>query len=377
MALRILKVEEMLDSIGVKLNGSNPWDIQVHDKRFVNRVVRDQSLGAGESYMDGWWDCQQLDELFYRICRKKLPYQFYSPLKIAQINLVNSLVNKQSRDKATEVSNRHYNLGNRLYELMLGKSMAYTCGYWKDAKTLDEAEFAKYDLVCKKLYLKPGERILDIGCGWGGLAKYMAENYGVEVVAIDISHQPALYAQKHSKGLPVAVFNCDYRDLHLYNPKMLKFDKIASVGVLEHVGHKNYSTLMELSKMQLKDEGLFLLHSIGGNTSTTYCDPWINDYIFPNGHLPSLKQMGAAFEDRFIVEDLHNFGSYYENTLKGWYKNLNDNWSELKSSYDERFHRMMNYYLMTCAGAFRARDMQLWQFVLSPEGVSNGYISIR
>lgn len=370
-------VEKILGSIDVRINGHNPWDVVVHNPKIWDRIAREGSIGAGESYMDGWWDCEQLDELFFRICRNHLEEKFqFLPKKIFE-NLKRTMFNYQSIAKSKEVAVKHYNLGNRLYELMLGKSMAYTCAYWKDAKNLDEAQFAKYDLICKKLYLKPGETVLEIGCGWGGLARYMAENYQCEVVAVDIALEPYLYAQKHTRNLPVSVFQCDYRQTEVYNRNNVKFDKIVSVGVLEHVGYKNYRTLIDISRRFLKNDGIFLLHSIGGNKSTKFCEPWIDKHIFPNGTLPSLAQLGKAFENRFVVEDFHNIGAYYENTLLAWHQNFNAHWPELSDKYDERTKRMMNYYLLTCAGGFRARAMQLWQFVLTPEGLVKGYQSIR
>ncbi|WP_052117524.1 cyclopropane fatty acyl phospholipid synthase [Legionella norrlandica] len=370
-------LQQILDEIGVTINGNKPYDIKIHDKRFYLEVLKKKSIGAGESYMKGWWDCDQLDELFYRICRHKLYDKLSSTLSNLFLNLKYSLFNQQSRSKSETVANVHYNLGNRLYECMLGKSMAYTCGYWKEARNLDEAEFAKYELVCKKMYLNPGEKVLELGCGWGGLAKYIAEKYGCEVVACDIGREPAAYAKNLCRDLPVKIYQCDYRDIEVYNLNAEKFDKVVSVGVLEHVGYKNYGTFLDIARRFIKDDGLFLLHSIGGNVTKIYCDPWINKYIFPNGHLPSLKQLGKAFEGRFIVEDLQNFGAFYDKTLLGWYQNLNAHWHELKSSYDENFHRMMNYYLLTCAGGFRARDMELWQFALTPKGMLHGYTSFR
>lgn len=371
------KIEQILTEMDVKINGNRPWDIQVHDNRFLSRIFQDQSIGAGESYMEGWWDCAALDELFYRIAKKKMVTRFYNPWKIKYITFKNALFNQQTPHKSEEVAQVHYNLGNSLYERMLGKSMAYTCGYWKNATSLDEAQFAKYDLVCRKLTLKPGETVLEIGCGWGGLAKYIAEHYQCTVVGCDIGKEPIRYAQVLCKGLPVKLYHCDYRSTKLYNPRNIKFDKMVSVGVLEHVGYKNYAMLLDICRHFLKPEGIFLLHSIGGNRSKNYCEPWINRYIFPNGMLPSTKQLGQAFENRFVVEDLHNFGAYYEKTLKAWYDNFNQHWEEFSEQYGEKFRRMMNYYLLSCAGAFRAREMQLWQYVLTPNGIENGYLSVR
>lgn len=369
-------IETKLENAGIHINGNNPWDITVHDKRFFDAVLYKQTLGAGESYMDGWWDCENLDELFFRLSRQHQENNFNSSLKNIFTLIKSTIINQQSPSKSDTVTKVHYNLNNRLYELMLGKSMAYTCGYWKDAKTLDEAQFAKYELICKKLYLKSHDRILEIGSGWGGLAKYMAEKYQCEVTAIDIGIEANRFAKEHCKNLPITLYQCDYRDINSYNPKKIKFDKVVSIGVLEHVGYKNYSTLMTLAREQIKEDGLFLLHSIGGNTSRRFCDPWIDKYIFPHGMLPSIKQLGDSFENRFVVEDLQNFGAYYEPTLLAWHKNFNDNWPTLQSQHSERFKRMMNYYLLSCAGTFRARSMQLWQYVLTPEGLLNGYTRV-
>lgn len=370
-------IEHILLEGGITINGNNPWDVKVNNPKFLERLANEQSIGAGESYMDGWWDCEQLDELFFRITRLHLERKMYSKWKILGLFFLNSIVNNQCRAKAEEVAQTHYDIDNRFYELMLGKSMAYTCGYWKNAQNLDEAEFAKYDLVCRKLYLKPGDKVLEIGCGWGGLAKYMAEKYQCEVVAIDIGKNPSSYTKEHCKGLSVTVFQCDYRDTPIYNAGDAKFDKIVSVGVLEHIGYKNYDDFIKIVKTFLKKDGLALIHSIGGNRSVKFCDPWINKYIFPNGMIPSLQQFGKAVEDKFVIEDLQNFGAYYDKTLLAWHKNFNDNWEELSQNHNERFRRMINYYLLSCAGSFRARGMQLWQFVLSHQGIIHGYESIR
>lgn len=371
------QIEDLLGEIGVTVNGNKPYDVKIHDPRLYNKILLKQSVGAGEGYVEGMWDCDQLDELYYRICRHKSYNKIYSKSKAFFVTLRNSIFNQQTPEKSEKVAKVHYNLGNTLYERMLGKSMAYTCGYWKNAKDLDEAQFAKYELICQKLDLRPGERVLELGCGWGGLAKYMAEKYGCEVVAFDIGKEPYTYAKELCQDLPVQVYQCDWRAVNVYNPTRIKFDKLVSVGVLEHVGYKNYDLFLKISRDFIKDDGIFLLHSIGGNMSRNYCDAWINQYIFPNGHLPSLKQLGKAYENKFIIEDFHNIGPYYENTLLGWHKNLNDHWDELKNHYDEKFHRMMNFYLLTCAGGFRAREMQLWQFVLTPHGIEKGYKSIR
>lgn len=370
-------LQKILDEAGITINGNKPYDIHIHHPRVYIDVFLKQSIGAGEAYMNGLWDCEKLDELFYLVCRHKLYNKLRSNAWLSLINAKNTLINQQTPQKSLEVANQHYNLGNKMYEKMLGESMAYTCGYWKEADNLDAAQFAKYELTCKKMGLKPGDTVLEIGCGWGGLAKFMAEKYGCYVVAIDIAREPVKYATELCRDLPVNVYQCDYRDVSVYNPHNQLFDKIVSVGVLEHVGYKNYKVLMQLALKYLSDNGIFLLHSIGGNISKKSCEPWINKYIFPHGMIPSLKQLGDAFEQQCVIEDHHNFGAFYDKTLMAWHHNLNTHWPELKSQHDERFLRMMNYYLLSCAGGFRARDLQLWQFVLTKKGLLKGYQSIR
>lgn len=251
--------------------------------------------------------------------------------------------------------------------------MTYTCGYWKDAKTLDEAQEAKLDLVCRKIGLKKGDRVLDIGCGWGSFAQYAAEKYGASVVGVTVSKEQVALGSERVKGLPVEIRLQDYRAIS-DGP----YDHIVSLGMFEHVGHKNYRTYMKKVHELLKDGGLFLLHTIGSNQLTPISDPWIDRYIFPNGMLPSVQQLGASIEKLFVMEDWHNFGADYDKTLMNWYLNFEKAWSSLKEKYGERFCRMWRYYLLFTAGAFRSRqNNQLWQIVLSKNGVPGGYQSIR
>ncbi len=278
---------------------------------------------------------------------------------------------QEKGSRSSTVVKQHYELGDDLYEKMLGESLAYSCAYWKNCSTLEEAQTAKFDLIAKKMRLKKGMKVLDIGCGWGGFAKHIAKNYGVDVVAVNLSSKQAAYAKNLCQGLPVEVRNQDYREIQG------KFDRIISIGFFEHVGHKNYRTLMELMHRSLTDEGLALLHTIGRNISGNTADPWINRYIFPNGHLPSITQIGEAMEGLFVMEDWHNFSANYDTTLVSWYQNFEKNWDQFKSQYSETFFKMWKYYLLSCAGAFRARDIQLWQIVLSKNGVVGGYESVR
>lgn len=364
-------IQDLISPLDITINGNKPWDLQVHNEEFYSRVFRQGALGLGESYMEKWWDCKQLDVLFEKILRARLDTKVKIPFRFLMKQYLAGIINFQSKTKAKEVAEKHYDLGNTLFNAMLDKRMIYSCGYWKDARTLDDAQVAKLDLTCKKLQLKPGMRLLDIGCGWGGLARFAAEKYGVSVVGVTISQQQAEYAREYCKGLPIDIRLQDYRDINE------KFDAIVSVGMFEHVGHKNYDTYMKTAHKVLSDEGLFVLHTIGVNESASFANEWTTKYIFPNGMLPSIAQIAKASEELFIVEDWHNFGSYYDNTLMAWNTNFVKNWAELKHLYDETFYRMWTYYLLSCAGSFRARSMQLWQVVLSKNGVAGGYMAPR
>lgn len=368
-------IEKFLQSTGITLNGKNPWDVQVHNEKLYNRVLAKGTLGLGEAYIEGWWDCERLDEFFARIIRSGLEEQIKKntqlSLHLFLKKLVAHLINLQTKKGALEVSEKHYDLGNQLFQCMLDSRMTYTCGYWKNATDLDQAQVAKMDLVCQKLMLKPGMRILDIGCGFGAFAKYAAEKYQVKVVGITNSKQQYTFAKDNCAGLPVDIRFQDYRDVNE------SFDRIASIGMFEAVGHNNFRTYMEMVHRCLIDDGLFLLHTMGANMSTTIGDEWLTQYIFPNGHSPSIAQIGKATEGLFIMEDWHNFGADYDKTLMAWHHNFNQHWNELKEKYGERFYRIWNYYLLSCAGGFRAREMQLWQIVFSKNGVLGGYQAPR
>lgn len=355
-------VEELFSLVGVTLNGPNPWDIQVRDERFFARVLRDKNLGLGESYMDGWWDCERLDELMYRIIRGRLDEKVRGNFKMLVPYVQALLFNRQTKELSLEVAERHYNLDNELFLSFLDPYNQYSCAYFNETDDLDHAQLNKLELICGKLNLQPTDRVLDIGFGWGGFAKYVAEEYGCNVTGVNISQEQTRYAQEFCKGLPINVLLQDYRDVKG------TFEKIVSVGMFEHVGAKNYREFMEVAHRCLKDGGIFLLHTIGGNESKIDCDPWITKYIFPNGMLPSTAQISRAIEGLFVMEDWHNLGPHYDKTLMAWNANFQRNWPKLRQRHSPSFKRMWEYYLLSCAGAFRARDIQLWQIVLTKYG---------
>ena|SRR5579872_4433152 len=362
---------ELLKSSGIHLNGENPWDIQIYNHNFYNHVLKYGSLGLGQSYLNRWWECKKLDQFFEKIIRADLENKIKSnKWALFKLGLL-KIINLQTKIRSLEVGKKHYDLGNNLFECMLDIRMNYTCGYWKNATNLEDAQRDKLELSCQKLMLKPGMRILDIGCGFGALAKYAAEKYNVNVVGITISKEQYEYAQKNCENLPIEIRFQDYRDVNE------KFDRVVSLGMFEHVGQKNYRTYMKIVHQCLNNDGIFLLHTIGNNTSNISGDEWITKYIFPNSMIPSIAQIGKSYEGLFVMEDLHNFGADYDKTLMSWYSNFEQNWSKLKNQYDDRFYRMWRYYLLSCAGLFRARHAQLWQIVFSKQGLKGGYQTPR
>ena len=360
-------VQKILDYADVKINGNRPWDIRIRNRNFYERLLAGGSLAMGESYMDGWWGCEALDQLFDRILSARLDKKVKKENRFLWVIFKAKMINAQRISKAYVIGKRHYDIGNRLFSIMLDKRMIYSCGYWKKAKTLDEAQEAKLDLICRKMGLNPGMTVLDIGCGWGGFAKWAAEKYDVKVFGITVSREQVKFAKKYCQGLDVKIELQDYRELKE------KFDRIVSIGMFEHVGSRNYRTYMEVVHRCLKTDGLFLLHTIGRNTSVNSTDAWINKYIFPNSMLPSTKQITSAAEGLLVLEDWHSFGQYYDKTLLAWRDNFTKNWDKVKDAYDERFYRMWTYYLLLCAGSFRSRRNQLWQIVFSRRGIKGGY----
>lgn len=359
-------VIETLGLANIKINSKNPWDIKVHDERLYSRLLKEGELALGESYMDGWWDCEQIDVLTEKLIRAELHKQVKYDKKFLFQMMLDYILNPQTKEKSKKVAIEHYDIGNPLYKAMLDRQMNYSCGYWKYARSLNTAQEDKLEMICQKLQLEPGMRLLDIGCGFGAMAAYAAKNYGVEVVGITISKEQQTLAQKKCAGLPIEIRLCDYRDVEE------TFDRVVSIGMFEHVGCKNYSTFMKRVYNNLNPEGLFLLHTIGNNQSVHTGSPWITKYIFPNSMLPSIKQIGESIEGLFVMEDWHNFGPDYAKTLMAWHQNFNKNWDKIEDKYDERFKRMWNFYLLYCAGIFRARHLQLWQVVLSKDGLKEG-----
>ncbi|HEY8569814.1 cyclopropane fatty acyl phospholipid synthase [Microbulbifer sp.] len=349
---------ELLRAADIRINGDRPWDMQLHRTQALDEIVARHSLGLGETYMRGDWSCAALDQFFCRLLRANLQNQV-KPFRHLWRVARSYFINLQSQRRAFQVGEHHYDLGNDFYRTMLDSRMTYSCGYWKDAENLEQAQAAKLDLICRKLGLRPGMRLLDIGCGWGSLVGYAAEHYGVECVGVTVSREQKQFVDEHYAERPIRVELMDYRKL------TGKFDRIASVGMFEHVGRRNHRTFMQVAKRCLNPDGLLLLHTIGKNRRHSTCDPWIEKYIFPNGDLPSNGQICDAAENLLLVEDLHNFGCDYDKTLMAWHENFENSWQQFADRFGMEFYRMWRYYLLSCAGAFRARHIQLWQWLLS------------
>lgn len=366
------KVRELFEIAGISVNGKAPHDIQVHNPDFYRAFLSGGRLALGESYMDGWWDCNQIDVMFEKIfsARELIVTHMKTPEALMMMAM-DKILPYGSYSRSHKIADNHYDLGNDLFEKTLDPYMQYTCGLWREnTKTLNESQEEKLDLICRKLQLKKGDKMLDIGCGWGGMAKFATQHYKAKVTGVSISKEQLAFAEKYCEGLGVDFRLMDYRDI------TDNFDKISTVGMIEHVGKKYYRGFMEKVHSCLKDDGLFVLHTIGFNTSD-FKNPWLEKYIFPGCYVPSIKQIGEAYEGLFVLEHVENIGAGYDPTLMAWNENFDKHWSTIRATdpekYNDRFKRMWNYYLLSCAGGFRTRNIQLWQFVFSKKGVRGGY----
>lgn len=354
-------VRALLESADVRVGGDRPDDIQVHDRQFYTRLLRDGRLGLGESYMDGHWDAESVDQLTAKLLRARLQDQL-PDWRTAIYVVAARAWNLQSSARAFQAGERHYDIGNDLYQPMLGETLSYTCAYWKDAANLDEAQESKFDLVCRKLGLAPGMKVLELGCGYGTFARHAARHYGVEVTGYTVSREQATLGTELCKGLPVDLRLADYRSARG------SYDVVLSIGMMEHVGPKNHRGYMEIVDRCLAPDGVAFIHTIGSNTDQTIIDAWFHKYLFPNAAIPSLAQITTAMGGLFVPEDVHNIGPHYDRTLMAWCENFDRAWPSLRPRYGDRFQRMWRYYLLSCAGAFRARFLQLYQMVMTRPG---------
>jgi len=355
-------IEKLFSFAGVSIDGNLPHDIQVHNDNFYQRILSDGVLGLGESYMDEWWNSEALDQFINKILIAKIEEKIAVSWKLKWLILKSKVFNLQKISRAYQIGERHYDIGNDLYKAMLDKRMVYSCGYWKNADNLDEAQEAKLELICKKINLESGMSVLDLGCGWGSFAKYAAQKYSAKITAVTVSKQQVELGRKLCNGLPVQILLEDYRNVSGI------YDRVISIGFLEHIGYKNYRTYMETVYRCLKEDGIAFIQTIGGNFSSPTTNAWTAKYIFPNSMLPSVAYLGNAMEKLFVVEDWHNFGPDYDKTLLAWYSNFEESWPQLKEKYGDKFYRIWKFYLLSSAVGFRSRRNHLWQIVMTKQG---------
>jgi cyclopropane-fatty-acyl-phospholipid synthase len=354
-------VGRFLDRVGVRIDGDRPFDIRVRDRRFFRRALLEGSIGLGESYMDGWWDCDDLEELVYRFVVSGVEQTARSAPSFLGMHAVATLINRQDRGFFKNVV-RHYNLDNDLFSAFLGKYKNYSCAYYKDTEDLDTAQLKKMELICRKLDLQRGDRVLDVGGGWGEMARFMAERYGCQVTSVNISDEQIRFAREHCKGTSVEVIKSDYRDIGG------TYDKIAVIAMISHIGFKNYRPFMQNLRKRIAPNGVLFVDTVGASVSLVHGNPWIDKYIFPGIVFPSIAQLGKAAEGLFVVEDVHNIGPSYTQTLRAWNKNFQRAWPELSARHDERTRRMFEFFFLCVAGFFRARDFHNWHLVFTPKG---------
>jgi cyclopropane-fatty-acyl-phospholipid synthase len=374
-------IRALTDQVDVGFSGARPWDLVVHDQSFYGDLLRRGSLALGEGYVNGRWDCAALDQLFTRLLT--LPasrdaaagFVARARLQAKMQRWLEHWVNWQTRRRSFRVGQQHYDIDARVYAAMLDSRRIYSCACWHAADDLETAQAHKLELICQKLELRPGQRLLDLGCGWGGLAAYAARFFGVQVVGITVSAEQARFCRQTYRDLPFEVLLCDYRAPALLEQQ--PFDRVVSIGMLEHVGRLNDRTFFGVLERMLTPDGLALIQTIGSHDTNSDLDPWINTYIFPDGRLPSAQQVCHGFEPWFLLQDWENFGFDYDRTLMAWWQNFERFWPLLSGELDARFYRFWKYYLLSCAGFFRSAQGQLWQFVLTKKQRQQPYRSLR
>ncbi|MDO8510235.1 MAG: cyclopropane fatty acyl phospholipid synthase [bacterium] len=381
----LFKISERVENFlnhAVTPNGSNAWDPQVkYPDKFYRAIASQGMLGLGDAYVEGLWECEDLAGFFYRAVRAGLLEALASALPMRLMRLKFALTNPQNMLKAKRNAYAHYSRGNELFEAMLDPRLTYSCALWKnpidldDDETLDDAQNRKLDLICRKLKLERRTKVLELGCGWGSLAGYAAEKYAANVMGITPVQEQVEYAANRYRYLPVKIAQADYREM---SDASSKFDCVVSVGMFEHVGKKNRKAYMDTVNRCLFRDGISLIHCFGrSDPGVPLVDTWTERYIFPGGYLPTIAEIAAAAEEHFNIVDLQELGRHYDKTLIHWCRNFEAAWNSLRNEYDERFRRMWRYYLLSAAGVFRARKLQLWQIVLVKKGSELLYEPVR
>jgi len=341
--------------------------MEIRDRRVVLELLRAPTVGFGECYSQGLievhGDLLAFSNEVTRALTNKRDGGYYGP----KLRSLMYAMRYNSLNRSRHNVHHHYDLGNEFYKLWLDERMVYTCAYYDTpTATLAEAQVAKLDHVCRKLRLRPGQKVIEAGCGWGSLAVHMAEHYGVEVIAYNISKEQVAFARERAaaKNLDgrVTFVEDDYRNIDEH------CDAFVSVGMLEHVGLVNFRALGALIRRCLKPDGFGLIHTIG-RSFPNRTDPWIVKHIFPGGHVPSLSEMTSVFEpQKFSIIDIENLRLHYARTCASWLENFNSVADKVAAMYSEEFVRMWRLYLSGSSAGFESGTMQLYQVVFTPRG---------
>jgi cyclopropane-fatty-acyl-phospholipid synthase len=350
------RVRDLLARAGVAVDGGRPWDIRVANPAFYRRALDGGSLAVGEAYADGWWEAERLDEFFHRVFKAGLHERLAPSPWSGWRSLAGRLFGRRGRTHAPEA------LGSDVFRAMLGRRMSGACAYWKDARALDDADEAALELACRKLELKAGMSVLDMGSGWGAFARYAAERHGVSVVGVDISQERVQLARELCKGLPVALRVQDYEEVRG------RFDRVVSLGLMEHAGAGSCRAVMAAAARCLKADGVALIHTAARNRAAGPRERWPAAGVLLEDGAPALSRLAAAAEGLFVIEDVHNLGTHYAPTLLAWHENLARRWPGLSGRYGDRLYRTLTFGLLSTAGRFRARQGQLYQIVMTRPG---------
>ena len=353
--------------------------VQPHHESALHRAQRGGIYAIGEAYIAGLWTTDRLDDFIFKLLTTPQPKpSLFAQAKMFIHVMDRYLFNRHNGRRAFNIGTQHYDLGNDLFRAMLDPSMTYTSGYWAQASTLAAAQEAKLDLLCRKLDLRPGMSVLDIGCGWGNFARYAAEHYGVHVTGVTVSQQQAEEARRRCVGLSVEIRLQDYRAV------TETFDRVVSIEMIEAVGRKNLPTFYRVVEDRLNDDGIFVLQAITGDTWSRTSDRrldeyslWLVTYIFPDGYLPTQRELSGCGSTSLRIEDWQSFGQDYDRTLLAWADNFANHWDELKNRYDEAFRRRWEFYLCGCAAAFRANRFDVCQIVYSKSSRNQCHVPQR
>ncbi len=347
--------------------GDPVFTIKLNEMIPVKDLLTSTSIALGEAYMDGKIEVE--GDLYHALANFLGQMGKFSTDETALKDLIFSSTNRENQEAEVQ---SHYDIGNEFYELWLDKTLSYSCGYFKNEDdSLYQAQVNKVDYILEKLYLKEGMSLLDIGCGWGFLLIEAAKKYKIKGTGITLSEEQHDEFQRRitEEGLEdqLEVKLMDYRDLPEYGKT---FDRVVSVGMIEHVGRDNYELFLRCVNQVLKDGGVFLLHYISGRKEYPG-DAWMKKYIFPGGMIPSLREIiYDVSEMEFHVLDVENLRLHYNKTLLHWRKNFYDHIDEVRDMFDERFVRMWDLFLAACAATFYTGIIDLHQ-ILMTKGINN------